>query len=115
MLAYADTHIYTCVQKGGGCDGRCRSAAERSYPVSKVKAAAALCRSSREELPHVQGKGNPSKMVGAERGHQRADRQKPQSQTIGQSEHTDHSLSNSMKLSHAIWGHPRWMGHGGEV
>ena len=25
------------------------------------------------------------------------------------------ALSNSMKLSHAVWGHPRWMGHGGEV
>ena len=25
------------------------------------------------------------------------------------------ALSNSMKLSHAMWGHPRWMGHGGEV
>ena len=24
-------------------------------------------------------------------------------------------LSNSMKLSYAVWGHPRWMGHGGEV
>ena len=22
--------------------------------------------------------------------------------------------SNSMKLSHAVWGHPRWAGHGGE-
>ena len=31
-----------------------------------------------EELPHVQGKRNPSKMVGTERGHQRADRLKPQ-------------------------------------
>ena len=27
----------------------------------------------------------------------------------------DHSVSNSMKLSHALWGHPRWTGHGGEV
>ena len=27
----------------------------------------------------------------------------------------DHSLSNSMKLSHAVWGHPRWPGDGGEV
>ena len=27
----------------------------------------------------------------------------------------DHSLSDSMKLSHAMWGHPRWTGHGGEV
>ena len=25
------------------------------------------------------------------------------------------ALSNSMKLSHAMWGHPRQMGHGGEV
>ena len=42
--------------------------------------------------PHVQGKRNPSKTVGIERGHERADRLKPQSQTTGQSEHTDHSL-----------------------
>ena len=46
----------------------------------------------REEIPHVQGKRNPSKMVGAERGHQRADRLKAQSQTTGQSVHTFHSL-----------------------
>ena len=25
------------------------------------------------------------------------------------------ALSNSMKLSHAMWGHTRWTGHGGEV
>ena len=25
------------------------------------------------------------------------------------------ALSNSMKLSHAVSGHPRWRGHGGEV
>ena len=24
-------------------------------------------------------------------------------------------MSDSMKLSHAVWGHPRQMGHGGEV
>ena len=24
-------------------------------------------------------------------------------------------MSNSMKLSHAVWGHPRQAGHGGEV
>ena len=56
---------------------------------------------SREEIPHVQGKRNPSKMVGTERGNQRADRLKPQSQTTSQSDHMDHPLSNSMKLSHA--------------
>ena len=70
--------------------------------------------SGREELPHVRGKRNPSKMVGIERGRQRADRQKPQLQTTSQSDHMDH-LSNSMKLSHAVWGHPRRTGHGGEV
>ena len=25
------------------------------------------------------------------------------------------ALSNSVKLSHAMWGHPRWMGHSEEV
>ena len=75
----------------------------------------ALCWSSRAEIPHVQGKRNPSKTVGTERGHQRADTLKPQSQTTNQSDHTDHSLCNSVKLSHAVWGHPRRMGHGGEV
>ena len=34
-------------------------------------------------------------MVDAKRGHQRADRLKAQSQTTSQSDHTDHSLSNS--------------------
>ena len=40
--------------------------AKRSYPTSKVRGG------GWEELPHVQGKRNPSKMVGAERRHQRA-------------------------------------------
>ena len=38
----------------------------RRYPSSKV-------RSSREEIPHTQGKRNSSKIVGVARGHQRAD------------------------------------------
>ena len=68
-----------------------------------------------EEIPLVQGKRNPSKMVGVARGHQRADRLKPQSQTTSQSDHVDHSLSNSVKLGHVMWGHTRQTGHGGEV
>ena len=40
----------------------------------------------------VQGKRNPSKMVGTKKGHQKVDRQKPQSQTTSQSDHMDHSL-----------------------
>ena len=59
-------------------------------------------RSSHEEIPHAQGKRNPSKMVGVARGHQRADTLKPYSQKTSQSNHTrTTALSNSMKLSHA--------------
>ena len=61
-----------------------------------------LCWSSREEIPHTQGKRNPSKMIGVARGHQRADTLKPYSQKSSQSNHTrTTALSNSMKLSHA--------------
>ena len=63
---------------------------------------AALCWSSREEIPQAQGKRKLSKMVGVSRGHQRADTLKPYSQTTSQSNHTrTTALSNSMKLSHA--------------
>ena len=95
-----------------GCMAQERLRGPTPHPRS---GAAALCWSSCEEIPHAQGKRNPSKMVGAERGHQRADRLKPQSQTTSQSDDTDHSLSNSVKLSHAMWGHLGWTGHGGEV
>ena len=89
---------------------RGRRRAERSYPTLKVrkgggeeipfvqgKAAAALCWSSHKEIPHAQGKRNPSKMVGVARGHQRADTLKPYSQKTSQSNHTrTTALSNSM-------------------
>ena len=68
------------------------------------------------EITQAQGKRNPSKMVRVARGHQRADTLKPYSQKTSQSNHTrTTALSNSMKLSHALWGHPRRVGHGGEV
>ena len=61
-----------------------------------------LCWSRHEEIPHTQGKRNTSKMVGAARGHQRADTLKPYSQKTSQSNHTrTTALSNSMKPSHA--------------
>ena len=61
-----------------------------------------LCWSSREEIPHAQGKRNPSKMVDVARGHQRADTLKPYLQKTSQSNHTrTTALSNSIKLSHA--------------
>ena len=59
-----------------------------------------LCWSSGEEIPHVQGKRNPSKTVGVARGHQRAKTLKPYSQKTSQSNHTrTTALSNSMKLA----------------
>ena len=68
------------------------------------------------QIPHAQGKRNPSKMVGVARGHQRADTLKPYSQKTSQSNHTrTTALSNSMKLSHALWGNPRRAGHGGGI
>ena len=54
------------------------------------------------EIPHTQGKRNPSKMVGVARGHQRADTLKPYSQKSSQSNRTrTTALLNSVKLSHA--------------
>ena len=59
-----------------------------------------LCWSSHEEIPHAQGKRNPSQTVGVARGHQRADTLKPYSQKTSQSNHTrTTALSNSVKLS----------------
>ena len=61
-----------------------------------------LCWNSHEEIPQVQGKRNPRKMVGVVRGHQKADTLKPYSQKTRQSNHTrTTALSNSVKLSHA--------------
>ena len=54
-------------------------------------------------------------MVGVVRGHQRAHTLKPYSQKTNQLDHRTTVMSNSMKLSHAMWGHPRQSGHGGEV
>ena len=87
---------------------RGRRRAERSYPTFKVR------RGGHGKVPLVQDKRNPSKTVGVARGHQRADRLKPQSQKLANLITWATALSNSMKLSHAVWGHPRWTGHGGE-
>ena len=58
--------------------------------------------SSREEIPHIQGKRNPSKTVCVARGHQRADTLKPYSQKPSQSNYTrTTALSNSVEPSHA--------------
>ena len=73
-----------------------------------------LCWSSREEIPHVQGKRNPSKTVGVERGIRGQTLNYNHRKLVNLVTRTT-ALSNSVKLSHAVWGHPRWEGHGGEV
>ena len=50
-----------------------RGGREKILLVQGKEQRAALCWSSREEIPHVRGKRNPSKTVGVVRGHQRAD------------------------------------------
>ena len=49
----------------------------RATPRPRSGAAAMLYWSSHEEIPNVQGKRNPSKMIGVARGHQTADTLKP--------------------------------------
>ena len=58
-----------------------RRRAERSYTtfkvrrgdLSKVRSSGCALLECHEEIPHVQGKRNPSKTVGVARWHQRAD------------------------------------------
>ena len=87
------------------------------------------------ELPHVQGKEQwlhfagavvkryPTSKVRETQVRQQALREGIRGQTDWNHNHRQlanlitwtTALSNSMKLSHAVWGHPRWMGHGGVV
>ena len=60
--------------------------------MSKVRSSGCVLLEQSEEIPLVQGKRNPSKTVGSERGHQRAERLKPQSQKTSQSDDMDHNL-----------------------
>ena len=59
------------VRKGGGEEIPLIQGKEQQLHFAG--AAAALCWSSHEEIPHAQVKRNPSKMVGVARRHQRAD------------------------------------------
>ena len=69
-----------------------------------------LCWNSHEEIPHVQDKRNPSKMIGAKRGHQRAGRLKPQSHKTSQSDHMDHSLVSLNETKPCLVGPPKTAG-----
>ena len=88
---------------------------QEGRPRPRYRAAAVLCWSSREEIPHVQGKRNPSKKVGVVRHHQRVAHWNHNHRKLAYLITWTTALSNSVKLSHAMWGHLRWTGHGGEV
>ena len=105
-----------CAGAGGprGPHSRSGGAAMRRYPSSKVRSSGwALLDQPWGDTPRP-GKRNPSKMVGLQEGI-RGQTLKPQSQKTSQSDHRTTVLSNSKKLSHAMWGHPRRSGRGGEV
>ena len=61
----------------------------------------------REEIPHLQGKRNPSKTVGVVRGHQRADTLKPNHRQVVNLITWTTTLSNSMKLKPYHVGPPK--------
>ena len=54
-----------------------RNDGSKEIPLVQGKEQRLCVAGSREEIPHVQGKRNPSKTVGVARGPQRADTPKP--------------------------------------
>ena len=99
--------------------------AERSYCMFKVM------RGSHEEIPLVPGKEQQLCFAGAAMKRYSTSKvretQVRQEGIRGQTDRNHNhrklvnlitqttALSNSMKPSHAVWGHPRQTGHGGEV
>ena len=73
-----------------------RKGSGRRDPSSQVRSSSGALLEQLEEIPHAQGKRNPSKMVGVARGQQRVGTLKPYSQKISQSNH-----SRTTALSHA--------------
>ena len=74
-----------------------------------------LCWRGHEEIPQVQGKKNSSKMVGVAEGISGQTHMNNTHRKLVNLITWTTPLSNSMKLSHALWGHPGQAGHGGEV
>ena len=78
-----------------------RNSGDKEIPLIQSKEQQ-LCFSGAAEIPHAQGRRNPSKMIGVAGAHQRADTLKPYSQKTSQCNHTrTTALSNLMKSSHA--------------
>ena len=103
-----------------------RRRAKRSYSTFKVR------RGGCEEITLVQGKEQQLRFAGAAMKRYSKVRETQVRryglQEASEGRHTNHihrklvnlitqttALSSSVKLSHAMWGHPREVGHGGEV
>ena len=105
-----------------------RRRAERSYSKFKVR------RGSSEVIPFIQGKEQQLHVAGSAVKRYTTPKVRETQvrwqmlQEPSEGRHTSHNhrklvnlitwttaLSNSMKRSHAVWGHQRWTGHGGEV
>ena len=84
--------------RGATPRSRSEGAAVRRYHLSKVR------ETQVQEIPLVQGKRNPSTDGRCCERHQRADTQTIIRKLVNINIRTT-VLSNSMKLSHALWGH----------
>ena len=82
--------------------------AVKSYSMFKVR------RGSCEEIPHPQGRGKQVRWKVLREASEDRDTNHNHRKQVNQITWAT-AWSNSMKLSHALWGHPRWAGHGGEV
>ena len=108
-----------CVYAGGprGATPRSRSggAAVRRHPWSKVRSSGCALLEQpwrdtpcpRQEKPKEDGRCCERASEGRHTDHNHRKLVNLITQTT--------ALSNSVKLSHTMWGHPRWEGHGGEV
>ena len=76
----------------------------------KVRSLAALCWSSHEEIPHIQGKRNPSKMVGVQEGIRDQTHWNHNHRKLANLITRTTALPNSVKLSHAMRGPPKTNG-----
>ena len=92
-----------------------REAAMRRYPSYKVRSSScALLEQPWRDTPRWR-QGNPSKMVGVVRGIRGKIHWNHNHRKLVNLITQTTALSNSIKLSHAMWGYPRWAGHGGEI
>ena len=102
-------------QKGDTPRPRLGAAARRNYPTSKVRSSgcALLEQPRRDPFMSKVRKTQVRRQVLREGIRGQTDWNHNHRQLANLITRTT-ALSNSMKLGHALWGHQRWTGHGGE-